>query len=104
MSKTTGLGILELSTIFSNIRPDAVVTIADRYETIATAIVATYMNIPLIHIQGGEVTGSIDERVRHSITKLADFHFPSTKLAAKKVEYIGWEKTLELFLPLAVLL
>lgn len=89
MSKTTGLGILELSTIFSNIKPDAVVTIADRYETIATAIAATYMNLPLIHIQGGEVTGSIDERVRHSITKLADFHFPSTELAASRIHRMG---------------
>ena len=59
-----------------------VVTIADRFETMATAVAAAYMNVPLVHIQGGEVTGSIDEKVRHAITKLSDFHFVSTKGAA----------------------
>ena len=74
-AKTTGIGILELSTVFDNLKPDIVVTVADRFETMATAIAASYMNIPLAHIQGGEVTGNIDEKVRHAITKLADYHF-----------------------------
>ena len=65
---------MELSTVFDNLKPDIVVTIADRYETIATAIAAAYMNIPLAHIQGGEITGNIDEKVRHAITKLSDYH------------------------------
>lgn len=63
-AKTTGIGILELSTVFDNLKPDIVVTVADRFETMATAIAASYMNIPLAHIQGGEVTGNIDEKVR----------------------------------------
>ncbi|MEO0726390.1 MAG: UDP-N-acetylglucosamine 2-epimerase, partial [Bacteroidota bacterium] len=62
-AKTTGLGIIELSTVFEQLQPDAVLTIADRYETMSTAIAASYMNIPLVHIQGGEVTGNIDEKV-----------------------------------------
>ena len=66
-AKSTGLGMAELATVFDHLRPDAVVTIADRYETMATAIAATYLNIPLVHIQGGEVTGSIDEKVRHAV-------------------------------------
>ena len=61
---------MELPTVFDNLKPDIVVTIADRYETIATAIAASYMNIPLAHIQGGEITGNIDEKVRHAVTKL----------------------------------
>ncbi|MBE3038879.1 MAG: UDP-N-acetylglucosamine 2-epimerase, partial [Chloroflexi bacterium] len=77
-AKTTGIGLMELGTVFDNLKPDIVVTIADRYETIATAIAAAYMNIPLAHIQGGEVTGSIDDKVRHAITKLADYHLVST--------------------------
>ncbi len=89
MAKTTGLGMLELSTAFDNLRPDLVVTIADRFETMATAVAAAYMNVPLVHIQGGEVTGSIDEKVRHAITKLADFHFVSTSMAASRVEKMG---------------
>ncbi|GIK79328.1 MAG: UDP-N-acetylglucosamine 2-epimerase (hydrolyzing) [Pseudorhodoplanes sp.] len=89
MAKSTGLGILELATIFENIRPDVVLTVADRFETIATAIAACYMNICLAHTQGGEVTGSIDESVRHAVTKLAHLHFPATRQAASYVERMG---------------
>jgi len=89
MAKTTGLGLLELATTFDNLKPDMVVTIADRYETIATAIAASYMNIPLVHIQGGEITGTIDEKVRHAVTKLADIHLVSTKKASENVIRMG---------------
>lgn len=89
MAKTTGLGLLELATTFDNLKPDLVVTIADRYETIATAIAAAYMNIPLVHIQGGEITGTIDEKVRHAVTKLADIHLVSTTKAAENIIRMG---------------
>src|SRR5687768_13912619 len=88
-AKTTGIGILELSTVFDNLSPDIVVTIADRFETMSTAISASYMNIPLAHIQGGEVTGNIDEKVRHAITKLADIHLVSTLKAKERVIRMG---------------
>ena len=88
-AKTTGIGILELSTVFDNLRPDIVVTVADRFETMATAISASYMNIPLAHIQGGEVTGNIDEKVRHSITKLSDYHFVASENAKNRVIQLG---------------
>ncbi|RAV99925.1 UDP-N-acetylglucosamine 2-epimerase (hydrolyzing) [Pseudochryseolinea flava] len=88
-AKTTGIGIIEISTVFDNLQPDIVVTIADRFETIATAIAASYMNIPLVHIQGGEVTGNIDEKVRHAITKMADAHFVSSSLAQERVIKMG---------------
>ncbi len=88
-AKTTGIGILELSTVFDNLKPDIVVTVADRFETMATAISASYMNIPLAHIQGGEVTGNIDEKVRHSITKLADYHFVASENAKERVIKLG---------------
>lgn len=91
MAKTTGIGLLELATVFDNLKPDLVVTIADRYETLATAIAASYMNIPVVHVQGGEVTGSIDEKVRHAVTKLADLHLVSTSCAATRVERMGEE-------------
>jgi UDP-hydrolysing UDP-N-acetyl-D-glucosamine 2-epimerase len=89
MAKTTGLGLMELATVFDNLRPNVVVTIADRFETISTAVAASYMNIPLAHIQGGEVTGSIDEKVRHAVTKLADLHLVSTRQAAERVIRMG---------------
>ena len=88
-AKTTGIGILELSTVFDNLKPDIVVTVADRFETIATAIAASYMNIPLAHIQGGEVTGNIDEKVRHAITKLSDYHFVASEGAKERVVKLG---------------
>ena len=89
MAKTTGLGLIELATVFDNIAPDVVVTIADRYETIATAIAASYMNIPVAHVQGGEVTGSIDEKVRHANTKLSNIHFVSSERAHQRVLRLG---------------
>lgn len=91
-AKTTGLGIIELSNVFSNEQPDGVITIADRYETMSTAIAASYMNIPLIHIQGGEVTGNIDDKVRHAVTKLSDLHLVSTPMAAERVTKMGEEE------------
>jgi UDP-hydrolysing UDP-N-acetyl-D-glucosamine 2-epimerase len=89
MAKSVSLSILELSSIFERIKPDLVVTVADRYETIATAIAARYMNIPVAHTQGGEVSGSIDESVRHAVTKLANLHFPATKKSAENLIKMG---------------
>ena len=87
--KTTGLGMLELSTVFLTLQPDIVVTVADRYETMATAVSAAYLNIPLAHVQGGEVTGNIDEKVRHAVTKLADYHFVTSEGAKRRVLRLG---------------
>ncbi len=89
MAKTTSLAIMELSNVFYSIKPDAVLTIADRYETIGTSIAASYQNIPLIHLQGGEVTGNIDEKVRHANTKLADIHIVSSESAKDRVIKMG---------------
>lgn len=89
MAKTTGMGLMELATVFDNLRPDIVVTIADRYETLATAVAASYMNLPVAHVQGGEVTGSIDEKVRHAVTKLSNLHFVSTQTASERVVRMG---------------
>ena len=89
MAKTTGLGVLELANVFYKIKPDMVITIADRFETIATSIAASYQNIPLVHIQGGEVTGNIDEKVRHANTKLADIHLVATDKAVERLTKMG---------------
>jgi len=89
MARSTGLGLLELPTAFERLEPDIVVTVADRFETIATAIAGAYMNIPVAHTQGGEVSGSIDESVRHAITKLSHIHFPATELSARRVIAMG---------------
>ncbi len=93
MAKSTGMAIMDLSTQFENLRPDVVLTVADRFETIATAIAASYMNIPVAHTQGGEVTGSIDESVRHAVSKLAHLHFPATDLAKDYLLRMGEEES-----------
>lgn len=89
MVKSTGIAITELATIFEFLKPDVVLTVADRYETLATAVAASYMNIHVAHTQGGEVTGSIDESVRHAITKLSHLHFVTTELSRKRVLQMG---------------
>ncbi len=89
MAKSTGLGLLEFPTILDQLQPDVVLTIGDRFETMATAIASAYMNIPLAHTMGGEVTGTIDESVRHAITKLAHLHFPASKDAADRIIKMG---------------
>lgn len=89
MAKSTGLGLLELPTLFEMLQPDVVVSVGDRFETMATAVAAAYMNIPVAHTMGGEVTGTIDESIRHAITKLAHIHFPANRLAAERIIRMG---------------
>ena len=92
MAKTTGLGVIELANVFFKLKPHMVVSIADRFETIATSIAAAYQNIPLVHIQGGEVTGNIDEKVRHANTKLADIHLVASERASKRLIKLGEDR------------
>ena len=89
MAKSMGLAIVELSSALQRLAPDLVVVIGDRYEALGVAISAVFQNFCLVHIQGGEVTGSIDESTRHAITKLAHYHFPSTKRAGRYVVAMG---------------
>lgn len=89
MAKSTGLAIIELATLFESLKPDVVLTVADRFETMATAIAACYMNIPLAHSQGGELSGSIDDSVRHAITKFAHIHFPASQKAKEIILRMG---------------
>ena len=88
-ARSTGLLTLELAGTFERLRPDVVVTIADRHETLATAIAASYQHIPLCHIQGGEVTGSIDDKVRNAVTMLADVHCAATIKAASRLDFLS---------------
>ncbi len=76
MAKSLGFAVVEFSSEFQRLKPDVVMLIGDRYEALAAALAAAYMNICIVHIQGGEVSGSIDESARHAITKLAHLSFP----------------------------
>lgn len=89
MAKSVGLGIAEFANQFHQLKPDVVLLIGDRYEALAAAIAAAYMNLCIAHIQGGEVSGSIDESARHAITKFAHYHFPGTRRSAEYLVRMG---------------
>lgn len=89
MAKSSGLAMMEFATAFEDLKPDVVIVIADRFECLPIAMAAAYMNIAVAHIEGGEVTGSIDESIRHAITKLAHVHFTASEEAAKRIERMG---------------
>jgi len=89
MAKSTGLGLLELPSVFERLKPSFVLTVGDRFETMATTLAAAYMNIPIAHTMGGEVTGTIDESIRHAVTKFAHVHFPASRDAAERIIKLG---------------
>jgi UDP-hydrolysing UDP-N-acetyl-D-glucosamine 2-epimerase len=89
MAKSTGLGLLELPTLLELLKPNVVISVGDRFETMATAIAAAYMNIPVAHTMGGEISGTIDESVRHAVTKLSHVHFPANRQAADRIIRMG---------------
>ena len=85
-SKSTGIGVVEFSDCFYRHKPSLVILMADRFEILSAAIAASYQNIKIAHLQGGENTGNIDQKVRYSVTALSDFHFTSTKFAFKNLK------------------
>lgn len=89
MAKSTGLGIIELSLIFDKLKPDYVVVVGDRFEMMSVTIAASYMNIRIVHTMGGEVTGTIDESIRHAITKFSHLHFPANEDAKNRIIRMG---------------
>lgn len=89
MAKSTGVGLIELPTVFERLKPDVVITVGDRFETMATTLAAAYMNIPVAHTMGGEVSGTIDESIRHAVTKFAHIHFPASRDAAERIIRLG---------------
>lgn len=97
MAKSTGLGLLELPTIFEQLAPDVVLTVGDRFETMATTLAAAYMNIPIAHTMGGEVSGTIDESIRHAVTKFAHIHFPASNDARERIVKLG-ERTEDVYM------
>ena len=92
MAKSLGFGVIEFASEFNRLQPDIVLLIGDRYEALSAALAAAYMNISIAHIQGGEISGGIDESARHVITKFAHWHFPATRRAAEFIHKMGESK------------
>ena len=84
-ARETGALAIELTGVFRRLRPSCVVVCADRHEVLGAAQSASYLHLPLLHLQGGEVSGSIDDKVRDAITQLADYHCTSTERAKHRV-------------------
>lgn len=89
MTRSAGKCLLAMQDVIARQEPDWVVIVADRYEALALAQAALCMNVRIAHLEGGEVSGSIDERIRHAITKLAHLHFPANPDAATRIARMG---------------
>ena len=89
MDLILGNTISGLSNYISEVKPDLIVVHGDRLEALAGAIVGAFNNIKVMHIEGGEVSGTIDESIRHSITKLAHFHLVANEEAKKRIVQLG---------------
>ena len=89
MAKSTGLGLIEASSILDTLKPDFVVIVGDRFEMMSVVIAAAYQNIKIAHTMGGEVTGTIDESIRHAITKFSHLHFPANEDARNRIIKMG---------------
>lgn len=92
-AQAIGSGILSLSRILNDIKPDFLVVYADRFEGFSAVITGTQMNIPTAHIEGGDITegGALDDSVRHAMTKLAHLHFTTNQEAANRILRLGEE-------------
>ncbi|WP_235439636.1 UDP-N-acetylglucosamine 2-epimerase [Paenibacillus sp. DMB20] len=89
MSRGIGMAVMGMTQAIEELEPDSVVVLGDRGEMLAGAIVSSYMNIPLFHLHGGEVSGTIDESVRHAISKLAHIHLAATEGSRERLVKLG---------------
>ena len=90
ISKSTGMGLIGFADAFNKLDPDVVVVVGDRFESFSASIAALYARIPIAHIHGGETTlGAFDEAIRHSITKIAWWHFVAADEYYNRVVQLG---------------
>jgi GDP/UDP-N,N'-diacetylbacillosamine 2-epimerase (hydrolysing) len=94
ISKSMGIAMISFADYFDRLKPNMLIVLGDRYETLAVATVAMNQRIPIAHLYGGEATeGLIDESIRHSITKMSYLHFTSTEKYRERVIQLGEEPT-----------
>jgi len=89
MAQSTGLGMIEMSMVLDNLKPDFLIVVGDRFEMMSVTVAAAYMNIRIAHTMGGEVTGTIDESIRHAITKFSHIHFPANEDSKNRIIKMG---------------
>jgi len=93
MAKSIGNCASKMASVFERVKPDVLLLLGDRAEMLAAAVAASYMGIPIAHLHGGEVSGSVDDSVRHAITKLAHVHFPATRESADRIIKMGEDRS-----------
>lgn len=94
VSKSLGLAVISFSEAFSELKPDLIIILGDRYELLAIASTACIMRIPIAHFSGGELTeGAIDEQIRHSVTKLSYLHFTAIEEYSRRIIQMGESPT-----------
>lgn len=86
-----GVCLEGMAGVLTRLRPEICVLYGDRGEVLSTAVAATTMNVPIAHLQGGDVSGSVDDVMRHALTKLAHLHFPSTEISGERIRRMGEE-------------
>lgn len=89
MGQSVALGLLQYPILFKTIDPDVLVVIGDRFETLSPVIAASFGNIPVVHIMGGEKSGTVDESVRHAVSKFANLHFVANEDAKERLIRMG---------------
>ena len=89
MAEYIGESIIQIAKALEQLKPDIYLVLGDRSETLAGTIAASCINIPVAHIHGGEISGSVDESFRHAITKLAHLHFTATEQSKKRIIIMG---------------
>jgi GDP/UDP-N,N'-diacetylbacillosamine 2-epimerase (hydrolysing) len=92
ISKSMGLAMISFADYFQRLKPDLLLVLGDRYETLSVCCVAVIQNIPIAHLYGGETTeGAVDEVIRHAISKMSYIHFTSTEAYRNRVIQLGEE-------------
>lgn len=92
-AQAIGSGILSISKVLAEVKPDIVVVYADRFEGLAAVVASSQMNIPTAHVEGGDLTegGALDDSVRHAMTKLSHLHFTTNQQATNRILAMGEE-------------
>lgn len=91
MARSLGRCVCSMADAFETLKPDMILVLGDRSEMLAASITAAYMNIPIAHVHGGEISGNIDDSARHAITKFAHIHFPATTKSGEMIRRMGEE-------------
>jgi UDP-hydrolysing UDP-N-acetyl-D-glucosamine 2-epimerase len=90
IAKSVGLGVIGFADAFARLKPDLVVVLGDRYETLAAAQAAMFMRLPMAHLYGGDVTeGVVDDATRHAISKMSHLHFTSNEDSTRRLMQLG---------------